>query len=151
LHRKTILALGAFAAIILFVMVASNVSVEGKPRCAKLSDHALIEKAIQYEITGKKRHIDLVPLPDLVQYKSASDLLQKNPKCCDIDRAHHELTTIFDRTFGATEVWVTLWYRATSKGDEQFYQSQVALDACGEILATRGMSTADGPTITRGK
>ena len=150
MHRKTTLALVAFAAIF-FVMVSSYVSVEAKPRCAELSDRDLIEKAIQYEITGKKRHIDLIQLPDLVQYKSASELLQKNPRCCNVDRAHHELTTIFDRTFGATEVWVTLWYRATDKGDEQFYESQVALNACGEILAIRGMSTADGPTIAGGK
>ena len=150
MHRKTTLELVTFAAAT-FVMVASYVSVEAKPRCAELNDRDLIEKAIQYEITGKKRHIDLIQLPGLVQYKSASELLQRNPKCCDIDRAHYELTTTFDRIFGAAEVWVTLWYRAADKGDEQFYQSQVALNACGEILASRGMSTADGPTIAGGK
>ncbi len=124
-----------------------------KPACGKaLSDQDLIEQAIRYEISSKQRGIDLVDTPpDLIVYKTPSELLQQNPNCCSIDRAHYELSTVFDRMLGSTEVWVTLWYRAAENGEQPFYQSEVALDACGQVITSRGMLFPVGPISAKGK
>jgi hypothetical protein len=124
-----------------------------KPACGKaLSDQDLIEQAIRYEISSKRRHIDLVETPpNLIVYKTPSEFLRQNSNCCSIDKDHYELSTVFDRMLGSTEAWVTLWYRAAEIGEEPFYQSQVASDACGRVMTSRGMSVPGGPVTIDGK
>jgi hypothetical protein len=138
-------------AVVIITGVASH--LVQKPACGKaLSDQDLIERAIRYDTSSKQRHIDLVDTPsDLIVYKTPSQFLQRNLKCCSIDRGHYELSTVFDRVMGSTEVWVTLWYRAAETGKEPFYQSEVALNACGEIITSRGMPISEGPIPAKGK
>lgn len=138
-------------AVVIIAGVASQ--LPKKPACGRaLSDQDLIEQAIRHEISSKQRGIDLVDTPlDIIVYKAPSEFLQQNPNCCSIDRTHYELSTIFDRMLGSTEVWVTLWYRAAEKGEQPFYQSEVALNACGQVITSRGMLFPVGPISAKGK
>jgi hypothetical protein len=149
LRRSTVTLI--LVAVVIIAGVAFQLVRE--PACGKaLSDQDLIEQAIRYEISSKQRGIDLVDTPpDIIAYKTPSEFLQQNPKCCSVNQAHYELSTIFDRMLGSTEVWVTLWYRAVEKGEQPFYQSEVALDACGQVITSRGMLFPVGPISAKGK
>jgi len=115
------------------------------PELGQYGDQRLIDVAIEYEISRHQRKIDYDNAPGLIQYKSIEDFKARNEKCCTIDRSRHEYTSDLGRALGDTEVWVNFWYRAADEGPEPFYQSDVGMNACGKVFASRGMSISVGP------
>jgi hypothetical protein len=145
--RAPLIAIAAVFASALVLWVGVFVYVRASDQCfIGYDDQRLIDIATKYEISAGKRKIDSDHEPYLINYQSIEEFKDRNKRCCSISRSHFEYTYLLDRVIGQTEVWVSFWYRAKSEGAEPFYLSDVILNNCGKIIASRGISSAQGPT-----
>ena len=80
-------------------------------------------------------------------YQSADDLLSQNPNCCDVYRWGYRFIEMpfIARVVGLYYAVVQVWYRMRNDGAEQFYDSHVIVNACGEIIDTYGMPERNPP------
>jgi hypothetical protein len=80
-------------------------------------------------------------------YESAGDLVAQNPNCCHVYRwGHYFIEMPFvARAVGFYYAAVQVWYRIRDDGVEQFYDSHVIVNACGEIIEKRGIPERNPP------
>ncbi len=99
-----------------------------------LSDKELIEKAIQYNLKNPPR------IQSVTQYASLNEFFATNFDCCVLHRDGHE--TIQEgswvRLFGWYIAVADIWYRIGEGGPNAYYDSLVALNACGQVKQRLG-------------
>jgi hypothetical protein len=80
-------------------------------------------------------------------YQSADDLLSQNSNCCHVYRWGHYFIEmpLIARVVGFYYAAVQVWYRIRDDGVEQFYDSHVIVNACGEIIEKRGIPERNPP------
>ena len=82
-----------------------------------------------------------------LKYESLQDFYAKNPNCCDFFKSlHYDQNPNYMRIFGFYNVAVGICYKMNDKPDtENFYSSEVIVDACGKVRKTSGMPYFHGP------
>jgi hypothetical protein len=106
-----------------------------------LSDRELIESALRYEAAGGQMMVD-------DSEESIRDFLQKNPRCCSVDRHPFTRNPVLDVLTGFNISHVELNYQRQGTPEEikkrgKFYKQFISVDACGPALrAAYGTDTS---------
>ena len=107
----------------------------------RLSDADLIQHAIQYNLQKQPKGTGVI------EYGSVEAFLARNGNCCVVfrrDRGEFEnvLDPIWIRVFGWYVLVVDVWYQFKETGPNNFIQSDVAMNSCGDFIE---LHTSYGP------
>ncbi|MGY2906846.1 hypothetical protein [Bradyrhizobium sp. URHC0002] len=102
-----------------------------------LDDAEMIRQAILYSL--QKPPHERVPPPDVIQYRSVAEFMDRNRDCCIIhrhDRGEFEnvLADRWVRIFGWYVLVVDLWYQYKEAAPDNFYEASIAMNACGQFV-----------------
>ena len=97
----------------------------------------MIRQAILY--SQQKPPHERVPSPDVIQYRSVSEFMDRNRDCCIIhrhDRGEFEnvLADRWVRIFGWYVLVVDLWYQYKEAAPDNFYEASIAMNSCGQFV-----------------
>jgi hypothetical protein len=105
-----------------------------------LSDADMIRHAIRYSLERPPR--ERVSSPDIIQYSSVEEFMNRNPDCCVVrrqDRGTFEnvLAGRWVRIFGWYVLVVDVWYQFKETGPNNFFEADIMMNACGEVGGPR--------------
>jgi hypothetical protein len=139
--RRGVAAVFAALFVILAIIEYGNFTGFCYPQSRWLSDADLIQHAIQYNLQKQPKEAGVI------EYGSVEAFLARNGNCCLIfrrDRGEFEniLDPIWMRVFGWYVLVVDVWYQFKETGPNNFIQSDVAMNSCGDFLE---LHTSYGP------
>jgi hypothetical protein len=126
-------ALTLAVGFIVYRNVAGFCSSQGR----YLSDADMIRQAILYSL--QEPPPPRIPSPDIIQYGSVEEFMDRNRDCCVIrrqDRGEFEnvLADQWVRIFGWYVLVVDLWYQYKEAVPDNFYEVSIAMNSCGEFV-----------------
>jgi hypothetical protein len=148
-RRAAVIAIALALTAALGVIVYRNVAGFCYSQGRFLSDADMIRRAILYSL--QKPPYLRNPAPDIIQYGSVEEFLDRNQDCCVVlrqDRGDFEnvLADRWVRIFGWYVLVVDLWYQYKETGPDNFYEASIAMNSCGEFVE-RAVSQNSRPKI----
>ena len=137
IHRVTIIVIASALTLAIGFVVYRNVVGFCNSQGRYLDDAEMIRQAILYSL--QKPPHERVPSPDVIQYRSVSEFMDRNRDCCIIhrhDRGEFEnvLADRWVRIFGWYVLVVDLWYQYKEAAPDNFYEASIAMNSCGQFV-----------------